>query len=229
MQAICFDFDGTLVDSEVFHAQNWSDYLAQNEVEIPSDLFLRDYAGVTWIKVAQDLKDRFSLKPTVEQILEQMVEITHDALMKGTIPAKDGVDTMLRDLHGSLPLAVVTGAPREYVEGILQRHGWLDLFEHVFCGEDVKNNKPEPDIYQLACKTLGYCTSRVIAIEDSLTGMQSATSAGLKVVLVNEEENNWHVMPDYHFSSIMDAHPVVAGLLNSKRELNEKHVADVNQ
>ncbi|WP_064603153.1 HAD family hydrolase [Photobacterium sp. J15] len=217
MQAICFDFDGTLVDSEVFHAQNWSDYLADHEVDMSSEVFLRDYAGVTWIKVAQDLKSRFFLKPDIEEILEQMVAITHDALMKGTIPAKVGVDEMLREFHGNLPLAVVTGAPRDYVEGILQRHGWLELFDHVFCGEDVENNKPEPDIYELACKTLGYCSSRVIAIEDSLTGLQSASSAGLKVVLVNDIQNDWRITPDYHFSTIQDARPVVAGLLNPEQ------------
>lgn len=213
MQAICFDFDGTLVDSEVFHAANWVEYLAMHGVEMPSAMFLQEFAGVTWDKVAFTLRDRFSLEDSIEQILAKMERLTRDALLHGTIPAKEGVESMLRQLHGQLPLAVVTGAPREYVEGILHRHGWLELFDHVFCGEDVENNKPEPDIYQLACDTLGYRASQVIAIEDSFTGVKSAYSAGLKVVLVSEQHHEWQAMPDFHVTTMDEAHPVVAGLI----------------
>ncbi|MCW8327690.1 HAD family phosphatase [Photobacterium sp. SDRW27] len=213
MQAICFDFDGTLVDSEVFHASNWSAYLAQCGTELTSNEFLRDYAGVTWDKVAGALQQRFSLDITIEQMLVQMELITRNALRHGKIPAKAGVDNMLRQLHGQVPLAVVTGAPREYVEGILHLHGWLDMFEHIFCGEDVSNNKPAPDIYHLACETLGYKATQVIAIEDSFTGVKSACSAGLKVVLVNDEQPDWRIIPDYHFTTMFEAHPVVMGLV----------------
>lgn len=222
MQAICFDFDGTLVDSEVFHANNWSSYLAQYGKEMSSALFLREYAGVTWDKVAAALQARFSLDLSIEQMLVQMERLTRSALLQGNIPAKVGAEDMLHQLHGHLPLAVVTGAPREYVEGILHRHGWLDLFEHVFCGEDVDKNKPEPDIYHLACETLGYNSSQVIAIEDSLTGVQSASSAGLRVVLVNEEQPDWAITPDYHFTTMVEAHPVVADLIQYSKRAADK-------
>ncbi|MGR5147153.1 HAD family hydrolase [Photobacterium alginatilyticum] len=223
MQAICFDFDGTLVDSEVFHADNWSNYLAINGIEMPSAQFLSEFAGVTWDKVAAALQTRFSLELSIEQMLVHMEHRTRDALMKGTIPAKTGVDNMLRQLHGQLPLAVVTGAPREYVEGILHRHGWLDLFDYVFCGEDVDNNKPEPDIYHHACRTLGYSSSQVIAIEDSFTGVQSAYYAGLKVVLVNNEPHDWHITPDYHFETMAQAYSVVADLICRPRDAVENN------
>ena len=213
MQAICFDFDGTLVDSEVFHAANWCGYLARHGKEMPSAAFLGEFAGVPWNKVAAVLQQRYSLPLSAEQILEHMELLTREALLTGTIPAKNGVDSMLRQLHGRLPLAVVTGAPREYVEGILYRHGWLELFDYVFCGEDVENNKPDPDIYQLACATLGHTASQVMAIEDSITGVKSASSAGLTVVLVSEHRHEQYITPDYHFTSMMEAHSVVAGLI----------------
>jgi len=221
MQAICFDFDGTLVDSEVFHANNWSSYLAKLGKEMPSALFLSEYAGVTWDKVAVALKERFSLDLSIEQMLVQMEQRTREALQQGTIPAKVGAEEILHKLHGHLPLAVVTGAPREYVEGILHRHGWLDLFDYVFCGEDVDKNKPEPDIYHYACRILGYHTSQVIAIEDSFTGVQSAYSAGLKVVLVNQDQNDWLITPDYHFETMAQAHSTVADLIQLPSHTSE--------
>ncbi len=183
--------------------------------------FLSEYAGVTWDKVAVALKERFSLDLSIEQMLVQMEQRTREALQQGTIPAKVGAEEILHKLHGHLPLAVVTSAPREYVEGILHRHGWLDLFDYVFCGEDVDKNKPEPDIYHYACRILGYHTSQVIAIEDSFTGVQSAYSAGLKVVLVNQEQNDWLITPDYHFETMAQAHSTVADLIQLPSHASE--------
>ena len=218
MQAICFDFDGTLVDSEVFHADNWSTFLESWNIDFSKSSFLTDYAGVTWDKVAIDLKSRFTIEPSVEHMLEQMELITEQALLVGNIPAKSGVDALLRTLVGKVPLAVVTGAPRIYVEEILTRHGWLELFDHVFSGDDVANNKPAPDIYQLACETLGFAPHEVLAIEDSLTGVTSSVAAGLKTVLVNEVELEHNQPLDYSFYSMEHAHSAVMALVMPSAE-----------
>ncbi|CAG20602.1 hypothetical phosphatase/phosphohexomutase [Photobacterium profundum SS9] len=221
MRAICFDFDGTLVDSEVFHAENWSGFLKTLDIDFSMGAFLEQYAGVTWDKVAIDLFTRFSISMPIEHMLQQMEAITEKALILDNIPAKSGVSTLLHELSGKVPLAVVTGAPRIYVEGILQRHGWLELFDHVFCGEDVASNKPAPDIYQLACATLGFNPHEVLAIEDSVTGIKSSLSAGLKTVLVNDTDimhpskysvEYGQLALDYSFDSMNQAHPTVLNL-----------------
>ncbi|MGF1690098.1 HAD family hydrolase [Photobacterium kagoshimensis] len=205
MQAICFDFDGTLIDSEVFHAQNWSNYLASVGGDISQPQFLSHYAGLPWPKVAAEMKNQFSLTQEIHHILHDMEALTREMLQKGHIPAMPGVDNALKQLHGQCPLMVVTGSPREYVEGILERLGWLSLFDGVVTGQDVANNKPSPEIYQLACKQLNEQPDRVIAVEDSLTGITSSLSAGLPTILVNPELPQWNVDVHDSFSSMEEA------------------------
>ncbi|GHA36643.1 HAD family hydrolase [Photobacterium aphoticum] len=204
MRAVCFDFDGTLVDSEVFHAQNWHEFFASCGVDITPEAFLRDYAGVPWVKVADAVHQLFEIDHCPQTTVEKMEALTHEALLARGIPAKDGAAALLAELHGQVPLAVVTGAPRPYVEGILAKLGWLKYFDHVFCGEDVPMNKPAPDIYQLACRTLGFDTHQVVAVEDSHTGAQSALSAGLRVVVVNDTHVVGQDMTDYRYATLVD-------------------------
>ncbi|MGF1723796.1 HAD family hydrolase [Photobacterium nomapromontoriensis] len=205
MQAVCFDFDGTLVDSEVFHANNWSQYLASCGVEVSADAFLREYAGVPWSTVADTFHQMFDFAHCPLTTVMQMEQLTHKTLLESGIPAKEGAAEMLQQLHGTLPLAVVTGAPREYVEGILAHLGWLAYFEHIFCGEDVATNKPAPDIYQLACQTLGYSVNEVVAVEDSQTGVQSASTAGLRVVVVNDIHPVGLDLTPYRYQTLLEA------------------------
>ncbi|KLV07045.1 hypothetical protein ABT56_05635 [Photobacterium aquae] len=186
MQAVCFDFDGTLVDSEVFHAGNWSQYFARYGVEVSPADFLKEFAGVPWEKVAAAFHEAHGLAHCPTITVRDMEALTFDALVAGLMPVRPGAEDMIKQLHGSLPLAVVTGAPRHYVEGILGKLGWLAYFDHIVCGEDVISNKPSPDIYLLACERLGLPTDKVVAIEDSETGAQSAHSAGLRLVVVND-------------------------------------------
>ncbi|MGF1688649.1 HAD family phosphatase [Photobacterium japonica] len=206
MRAVCFDFDGTLVDSEVFHAQNWHEYFAGCGVDISPDAFLREYAGIPWVKVAEAFHQLFDFAHCPQTTVEKMEALTHDALLARGIPAKDGAAALLAELHGQVPLAVVTGAPRPYVEGILAKLGWLPYFDHIFCGEDVPMNKPAPDIYQLACQTLGLDVRDVVAVEDSQTGAQSASSAGLRVVVVNDIHPVGEGMTPYRYATLLDVH-----------------------
>lgn len=206
MQAVCFDFDGTLVDSEIFHAENWSQYLAKWGVDISAADFLRDYAGVPWEKVASAFHQQYQLTHCPSTTVADMEHLTHIALIERGVPPKHGAEGLLRQLHGQLPLAVVTGAPREYVEGILAKLGWLEFFDHIFCGNEVASNKPAPDIYQLACQTLGYCTTQVVAVEDSMTGAMSATSAGLRLVVVNDSHPVGQEMTPYRYQTLVEAH-----------------------
>ncbi|OAN18138.1 hypothetical protein A3K86_04345 [Photobacterium jeanii] len=205
MQAICFDFDGTLIDSEVFHAQNWADYINSIGGVMSQPHFLDQYAGLPWPKVAVAMKEQFSLQHEVLHIVQEMELLTREMLMKGHIPAMPGVDAALKHLHGQCPLMVVTGSPREYVEGILDRLGWLSLFDGVVTGQDVKNNKPSPEIYQLACSQLNEKPQNVIAVEDSLTGATSSLSAGLPTILVNPNQPQWDLDVHDSFASMDEA------------------------
>jgi HAD superfamily hydrolase (TIGR01509 family) len=65
--------------------------------------------------------------------------------------------------------------------------GIWDFFDVTVCGDDVQNTKPSPEIYQKAVKDLNLLPENCLAIEDSLNGIKSGTSAGLKVIMVPDQ------------------------------------------
>ncbi|WP_305845712.1 HAD family hydrolase [Photobacterium kishitanii] len=92
-----FDFDGTLVDSETFHADNWSAYLATYGVTLTAADFIEYYAGVTWPKIAKHFIDSYQLSVDVVTITTDMEALTEAKIRQYGIPALPGVDALLKD------------------------------------------------------------------------------------------------------------------------------------
>lgn len=216
MQTLFFDFDGTLVDSETFHANNWSAYLATYGVTLTAEDFIEYYAGVTWPKIAKHFIDSYQLNVDVITITTEMEALTDTKIRQQGIPALPGVDAVLHAFSGKVPMAVVTGAPRDYVEGVLKLHGWLDLFDQVFSGYEVENNKPSPDVYLHACQAMKVRPYQVVAIEDSRTGLQSAKNAGICCLLINGHPSLTTTDADHLFVSMVEAKPLLDSLFRDK-------------
>ncbi|PSV10744.1 HAD family hydrolase [Photobacterium leiognathi] len=216
MQTLFFDFDGTLVDSERFHAANWSQYLAGHGVELSIDTFMSQYAGVTWPHIAEHFISHYNISTTVSAMINEMEALTEAMIIEKGIPAMPGVDDLLKTLSGKVPMAVVTGAPRDYVTGVLAHHGWLSLFDNVFSGYEVTNNKPAPDVYLQACKTMHVLPEKAVAVEDSRTGLMSALSANIHAVFVNSHSPKLPAHANHSFASMTEATPVLLSLFNVK-------------
>ena len=216
MQTLFFDFDGTLVDSETFHANNWSDYLATYGVTLTAEDFIEYYAGVTWPKIAKHFIDSYQLNVDIVTITTEMEALTDTKIRQQGIPALPGVDAVLHAFSGKVPMAVVTGAPRDYVEGVLKLHGWLDLFDQVFSGYEVENNKPSPDVYLHACQAMKVQPYQVVAIEDSRTGLQSAKNADICCLLINGHPSLTAINADHSFVSMVEAKPLLDALFKDK-------------
>ena len=216
MQTLFFDFDGTLVDSETFHANNWSTYLATYGVTLTADDFIEYYAGVTWPKIAKHFIDSYQLNVDVVTITTEMEALTDAKIRQQGIPALPGVDAVLQAFSGKVPMAVVTGAPRDYVEGVLKLHGWLNLFDQVFSGYEVVNNKPSPDVYLQACQAMKIQPDQAVAIEDSRTGLQSAKSADIYCLLINAHQSLTATNADHTFFSMVEAKPLLTSLFKDK-------------
>ena len=220
MQTLFFDFDGTLVDSETFHADNWSAYLATYGVTLTAEDFIEYYAGVTWPKIAKHFIDSYQLNVDTVTITTELEALTEAKIRQQGIPALPGVDDVLNAFSGKVPMAVVTGAPRDYVEGVLKQHGWLDLFDQVFSGYEVINNKPSPDVYLQACQAMKVNSHQAVAIEDSRTGLQSAKNADIYCLLINAHPSLINTDADHTFNSMVAAKPLLDVLFKDKLSIN---------
>jgi beta-phosphoglucomutase len=186
-EAILFDFDGVLVDSEPVHFECWQEILQTFDMHLDWETYRthgigvpdRDFMSMVCQHAGRPLEvDRLLAEyPRKKELfLSRMLE-------RQSFPA--GVLNLLPQLH-DYQLAVVTSSGQSEVEPILRDAGIHGFFHTVVYGGDVKKLKPAPDPYLLAVQKLGVQTALVV--EDSDAGEASARAAGLDVLRVRSPE-----------------------------------------
>lgn len=181
VQALVFDFDGTILDTETTEFQHWQALYREHQRE----LALTDWQrGVgTW-----DAFDPWAgLPEAVRGDRDAVAARLHTGLMQAIAEqdVRPGVRTVLEGVAGAgLRLALATSSSRDWVTRWLSQHGLLDLFEVLATRDDVARVKPDPELYLLAARQLKLPPESCVAVEDSLNGATAAAAAGLRVVVV---------------------------------------------
>jgi putative hydrolase of the HAD superfamily len=184
LQAVVFDFDGTLVDTEMLQYKAWRRALARAGAAFS----LADWRGA--VGKAPDALDPVALAEAREgrsldgaQIAAAAMRDLERSLAAGRL--RPGVAAWIDDAHDQgLRLAVASNSSADWVYGWLERLGLVRLFAAVATGDDVALPKPAPDLYALAVARLGVPPAAALAVEDSPTGAEAALAAGLRCVVV---------------------------------------------
>lgn len=179
--AVLFDFDGILVDTEWAIYEAWVRTFQQHGHELPLEIYTRC--------VGSDF-DTWSPKTHLEDLTgnsfdwhqldaDRQVEIRADLEKAGPMP---GVISLLEQLTtAGTPLAVVSSSNHAWVDGWLDQLGLRHFFQTTVCRGDAPRIKPAPDLWLEAIRQLRKPADRCLAIEDSLNGVTSAKEAGLNV------------------------------------------------
>ena len=183
LQALVFDFDGLILDTEWSAFSTAAEVWAEHGVELDLAAW-QEIVGtadhVHWSEMLEnDLGrpiDRNTVVPARQA--QHHVEIEAMDLLPGV------VDLIEAAVTAGLALAVASSSPHEWVDGHLERRGLLDRFAIVVCRDDVARTKPDPALYRTALERLGIGPSDAVALEDSHHGTVSAAAAGLTVVAV---------------------------------------------
>lgn len=192
-EAVIFDFDGVIVDTEPLH------YRAFQRILEPLGL------GFSWAEYQEtymgfDDRDAFAEafscagKPLSHEHLAALVTekagIFQEVIRDGVAPYP-GVTELITALHAShIPLAICSGALLSDILPILETLGIRNCFKTIITADDVKKSKPDPESYRLAYRRLMETIAtpapdlRTIAIEDTPAGIDSAAGAGLTVLAV---------------------------------------------
>lgn len=181
--AVLFDFDGVLADSEPLHCACWAEVLKPLGISLSWQQYSKHCIGIPDAEAARyfctlhepplDFDQVWSLYPAKRALFA--TRVVQDP------PVDPGIPPLLQSLTG-YRLAVVTATERAQVEPALSAAGILSYFQLVIGAEDVKETKPAPDPYLLAIRRLGIVNG--LAVEDSDTGQASARAAGLDVLRV---------------------------------------------
>jgi beta-phosphoglucomutase len=182
-EAILFDFDGVLVDSEPVHFVCWQEILKPFGLELDWQTYSEQGIGVS-DRAMLSVLCKQSDPPLDIELLAAEYPRKKD-MFRTRMLATPAVSRAVIDLLDALAgykLAFVTSSGRNEVEPILEASGVRSRFDTAVFGGDVKNLKPAPDPYRLAVERLG--VSRALVIEDSEAGAASGYAAGLDVLKV---------------------------------------------
>ena len=184
IKAVIFDMDGVLIDTEKWLTKYWCQ--AAGEAGFPMEmkhaLAIRSLAG----KYAEQyLQGIFGDDFSYWEIRERRKELMREHLKKHGVEKKQGADELLDYLREhKIKTAVATATDMPRTRSYLTEIGIYDKFDEIICASMVENGKPKPDIYLYACKRLGLTAGECIAVEDSPNGVRSASSAGLRTIMV---------------------------------------------
>jgi HAD superfamily hydrolase (TIGR01509 family) len=180
--AIFWDNDGVLVDTEKLYFQTTREALAGVGIELTEALYFLLFlvgSGGTWELVRQrgvSASDMEVLRVARNERYRQ--ELERNPLVI------DGVRETLMALQPHYRMGIVTSSRRDHFETIHRRTGLLPFFEFVIAQGDYANSKPEPDPYLAAIARCGVAPERCLAIEDTPRGLQAARRAGIDCVVI---------------------------------------------
>ncbi len=183
IKAIIFDMDGVILDSESISDITWEKAAAEKGLKV-NDEILNACRGTNKNDTMTILKKYYGGDFDSEAFLERTSELFHEIEEKDGIPLLPYAKEILSYLKPRYRLALASSTRGPTVERQLRAAGVIDYFETRTTGEQVEHSKPNPEIYLMACKSIGMKPEECVAIEDSLNGIRSAHAAGLHPVMV---------------------------------------------
>jgi HAD superfamily hydrolase (TIGR01509 family) len=185
IRAVLFDLDGVLVDATEWHYEALNRALALFGYTISRYEHLTTYNGLPTRKKLEMLSVEKNLPRGLHSMINQIKQkYTREEILRKCTPTFDK-ELMIRQLkRDGYKLAVCSNAVRESVERMLLASGLLDQFDFLASNEDVAQPKPDPEMYLLACSTLGVKPSECVIVEDADHGLEAARKAGAHVCQV---------------------------------------------
>ena len=182
VDAVIFDLDGVLVDSEhVWDAVR--EELARERGGRWHDRAQADMMGMSSTEWSRYMHDVIGLPEPPQQIDAEVVRRMRERYAQ-ELPLVDGGVEAVRRLAADFRLGLASSSNRPLIDAVLEQAGIAGLFAATVSSEEVERGKPAPDVYLEAARRLGVAPERCVAIEDSANGIRSAKAAGMRVVAI---------------------------------------------
>jgi HAD superfamily hydrolase (TIGR01509 family) len=182
--AVLFDFDGVLADSEPLHYACWAEALAPLGVVLSWEFFRDRCVGLDDREMMRliaaqsgpprDWETLWARHPAKKELFSRR--------MLAAPPFAPGVGGLLQELRGAYKLAVVTSSARSEIEPALAAGDLLEYFDALVCGREAERLKPAPDPYLMAARLVG--AKQPLVVEDSAYGIASGRAAGFDVLVI---------------------------------------------
>lgn len=211
LRAIVFDFDGVIANSEPLHFRGYRDVLAEEGVTLTEPDYYARYLGFDDVGAFQAIGAEQGASWTRARVDDLVARkaVRLELLERDGSILFPGAAAAIRRAAAAMPIAIASGARGAEIRRVLERENLLTCFAAIVAAEDTPVSKPAPDPYLRALALLAPATganlrgAECVAIEDSVWGLASARSAGLKTVGVTHT---------YAASALTAADLVIGGL-----------------
>ncbi|MEU7798550.1 HAD family phosphatase [Micromonospora arborensis] len=180
--AVVFDLDGVIVDSEPVWEEVRRAYVAAHRGTWQPDT-QRRLMGMSTGEWAHYLSGELGVDRTAAQVADEVVE-EMTRRYRDHVPLIAGADEVVRRLAARWPLGLASSSPTRLIGAALAATDLTDAFDATLSTEQTERGKPAPDVYLSVAQRLGVEPARCVAVEDSSNGVRSAAAAGMRVVAV---------------------------------------------
>lgn len=182
IEAVVFDLDGVLLDSE----QVWDEVREELVKERGGrwhEQAQTEMMGMSSVEWSRYMHDELDLPEPPEEISAEVVQRL-DEVYRKRLPLIDGAREAVERLAARWPLGLASSSNREVIDLVLDLSGLARYFRVTVSSEEVPRGKPAPDVYLEAARGLGVPPERCAAVEDSHNGIRSAKAAGMRVIAI---------------------------------------------
>jgi HAD superfamily hydrolase (TIGR01509 family) len=188
LKAAFFDLDGLLADTERYQWEGWNEVLKIQGIEIGKGEYIQKYAGKNGILIAEGIVKDKGLDDNPEELLSKKENVLMKWFRGREIRlmhyAREGMELFIKK---GIRVAVISSSPRDELELKMKRLGIDSIPEFMVSRDDVEKGKPNPDIYLRGLEKFGLKAVECIAFEDTQSGVESASSAGISCIAVPSE------------------------------------------
>lgn len=184
IEALIFDMDGLLFDSERVVQRSWN--IVGNELgfgQVGENIY--NTLGMNLKSRTEYFKNVYGADFPMDLFAERTREIYYKIAREEGVPLKPGVRALLEygRQHG-YKMGVATSSRQQHAVNAMKESGIYDYFESCVFGDMVEHAKPDPEIYETACRKLGTDPENAMALEDAPNGIRSASQAGMYAVMI---------------------------------------------
>jgi beta-phosphoglucomutase len=184
INAVVFDMDGLMLDTEPIYKATWQQASAELGFEL-DDQFYSRFTGRTSADCERELVRRFGTDFPMSRFRERWQELWRLSIEDGGISTKTGLPEFLSFVKDEALLsAVATSTEANLAEFSLRNAGIAHRFDALVSGDQIARGKPAPDIYLEAARRLGCDPVECVALEDSDAGVLAASAAGMVTVCI---------------------------------------------
>lgn len=185
IKSIFFDNDGILVDTEVLYFRANKQIFSELGVELTEETYAENFLKRS--KGVWHLAEQMGF--TKDEIIElrDKRNNVYSELLKTDLKIINGVEEVLKELHGKLTMGIVTSSRRDHFEIIHNSTGFLKYFDFTITSDECNETKPSPKPYLAALEKSGLKKEECIIVEDSERGLKAAIAAGIKCYVIPTE------------------------------------------